>query len=122
MKKLMLILLILTISLFSGCIGEDYNKIGAINNNPEKFSGELIKIKGEVVEKYSIPLINMGAYKLEDGTGSIWIVTSSGVPGVGTKIKVEGYIATSFKLGTVNLGTVIREDHRSEMKFIETLF
>ena len=122
MKRFFIVILMLVISSSIGCIGEGYNNIGEINNNPENFANEQIKIKGEVIEKYSVPIVNIGAYKLDDGSGSIWVITSSGVPGVGTDIKVDGNIATSFELGALNFGTVINENQRSEMSFIETIF
>lgn len=56
------------------------------------------------------------------GTKKEEIVMSSEVPEVGSKVNVDGYIATSFKLGILNLGTIIRESQRSEKKFIEPLF
>ena len=121
LKNLLIVsVLISMIFLSIGCI-DDNDSIGEINNNPDQFTGT-VRIKGEVIEKYSVSLINMGGYKINDGTGSIWIVTTSGVPEVGDKIKVNGYIATSFKLGTLNLGTVIKENSRSKLNFIEGLF
>ena len=50
MKSVFIVILILVISSSIGCIGEGYNNIGDINNNPANFANGQIKIKGEVTK------------------------------------------------------------------------
>ena len=96
-----------------GCIGEAGDKIGDITGNPSQYEGETVSIKGTVRDTFSIPLVSQGAYKISDGTGSIWVITTRGVPSEGEKVSVKGTVRTAFKLGVKSLGTVIMESGRS---------
>ena len=96
-----------------GCIGEKADKIGDITSNPSEYEGETVNIKGSVRDTFSIPLISQGAYKMSDGTGSIWVITTRGVPSEGEKVSVKGTVKTAFKIGVKSFGTVVVERSRS---------
>ncbi len=104
-----IVTVVLTLSL-GGCIGRD--NIGDISNNIEKYDGKEVNIKGEVTEELSIPLVSQGAYKIDDGTGSIWVVTIKGTPSKGKEVSVTGRVNSAFKIGTVSLGIVVLEESR----------
>ncbi len=105
----MIIIVVLTLSL-GGCIGRD--KIGDISSNIVKYDGKEVNIKGEVTEELSIPLVSQGAYKIDDGTGSIWVVTTKGTPSKGEEVSVAGRVNSAFKIGAVSLGIVVLEESR----------
>lgn len=102
--------LIVGFLLLSGCIGGD--RIGDILKKPEEYSGKMVNLRGEVTEVFSIPLVSQGAYKLDDGSGSIWIITESGTPAKGKTVSVKGTVKTAFVLGGIR-GTVVIEESRS---------
>lgn len=104
-----IVTVVLTLSL-GGCIGTD--KIGDISSNIVKYDGKEVNIKGEVTEELSIPLVSQGAYKIDDGSGSIWVVTTKGTPSKGTEVSVAGRVNSAFKIGTVSLGIVVLEESR----------
>ena len=86
---------------------------------PERFANRNVGLKGDVVE--SVSLLGHGVYRLDDGTGTIWIVSKHGVPRRGARVKVKGKIrdvvdvSTIFKLPEqVGSGLVMVEDeHRA---------
>ena len=55
-----------------------------------KKSGSSIYIAGKVIR--TIPLVNNGAYQIQDSTGIIWVLTTRTLPKVGENISVKGQI------------------------------
>ena len=86
---------------------------------PERYANDDVGLKGDVVE--SISLLGHGVYKLDDGTGTIWVISKRGVPRRGARVRVKGKIrdvvdvSTIFKLPEqVGSGLVMVEDeHRA---------
>ena len=66
---------------------------------PGRYADEEIGLKGEVVD--SVSVLGRGAYKLDDGTGTIWIVSDKGVPRRGARVGVRGKIKDVVDLGTL---------------------
>jgi hypothetical protein len=87
---------------------------------PQRFANKNVGLKGDVVE--SVSLLGHGAYKLDDGTGTIWVVSQHGVPRRGARVSVKGKVrdvvdvSTIFKLPEqVGSGLVMIEDeHRAQ--------
>ncbi len=108
--------LILTISLLSAACPQR-ESIAGIEANPSKFYNKEVGIAGTVRDSYglNIPLtqIRGGIYKVDDGTGSIWVVTQSSVPSKGAKIGVKGRIQNGVNYNGKNYGLgMIEEDRR----------
>ena len=86
---------------------------------PQRYSNRDVSLSGDVVE--SVSLLGHGAYKLDDGTGSIWVVSRRGVPRRGARVKAKGKIrdvvdvSTLFKLPEqIGSGLVmVEESHRA---------
>jgi hypothetical protein len=87
---------------------------------PQRFANKDVGLKGDVTE--SVSLLGHGAYKLDDGTGTIWVVSRHGVPRKGARVKVKGKVrdvvdvSTIFKLPEqVGSGLVMVEDeHKAQ--------
>lgn len=106
-----ILLFMLTASIFSGCIGQE--KISTILQNPDKYEGKIVTIKGTVTEIITIPLLSQGIYKVEDNTGTIWVVTKTGTPSKGKEVTVTGKVETAFKTYEQSFGTIILEGERN---------
>jgi hypothetical protein len=111
-RKYTTVVIVIILALFlSGCVGGD--KIGDILSNPGQYDGKEVNINGAVTDILSIPFVSQGAYKIDDGTGSIWVVTTRGTPAKGNQVSVKGTVRTAFSIGTISLGTVVFEDVRT---------
>jgi len=90
--------------------------IASIEANPSKFYNKEIGIAGTVRDGYGLNIpftpISGGAYKVDDGTGSIWVVTKMSVPSKGTKIGVKGKVQNGINFGGKNFGLGIIEEDR----------
>jgi hypothetical protein len=104
-------LLLIAIFVLSGCgvplIGP--TDISDIKNRSEEYDGQRVTIKGRVVETVSIPLVPKGLYRVDDGTGRIWVVSQERMPFRGDKVKVKGRVNSGFTIVGKTYGTVIIE-------------
>lgn len=90
--------------------------IADIEANPSKFADKEIAVAGTVRDSYGISIpgtdVRGGAYKIDDGTGSFWVVTRDSVPTKGTKIGVKGRIGTGINWNGRNYGLGMYENDR----------
>ena len=73
--------------------------INHVLTDPSRYAEKEVKLQGRVVESYSVA--GRGAYRLEDETGRLWIVSERGVPRQGARIEVKGKVKEAFNLGSV---------------------
>ena len=85
----------------TGCAVRSINQIMA---DPQRYANKEVGIKGEVTESYSV--VGHGAYRVDDGTGRLWVVSQKGVPRKGAKIKAKGTIKDAYNFG--DLGGLIK--------------
>ena len=88
-----------------------------IENDPGKYQNKEVVVAGRVVDSYGFsipgPRVGGGAYKLDDGTGSIWIlVTDGNVPSRGTQVGVKGVVGSGVNWKGKNYGLGIYEKDR----------
>ena len=91
--------------------------IADIEANPGKYQNKDVAVAGTVRDSYglSIPGTNLGggAYKIDDGTGSIWVIVSEGtVPAKGTEMGVSGRVGTGVNWKGRNYGLGVYEKDR----------
>jgi hypothetical protein len=82
--------------LLSGCATKSINQLLA---DPTRYANREVTLHGEVVK--SVSVLGRGAYRLDDGTGSLWIVSEHGVPRRGARVKVTGKVRDAFDLGSI---------------------
>lgn len=98
--------LILTL-LISGC--GFHTSISKIRYEPGKYEGKEVSIKGRVSETIGIPLIQKGAYQVDDGSGKIWVLSQKRRPSRGEKVTVKGKVKTGVSIRGYTLGLAIVE-------------
>lgn len=115
MKKFTLLSLILLTALFAVACPKR-TSIADIEADPGKFYDKEVAVAGTVKTSYgvSIPLINEsgGIYKIDDGTGSIWVLTRKSLPSKNAQLGVKGKIQNGVNYNGKNYGLVLMEDDR----------
>jgi hypothetical protein len=95
--------------------------VARILAEPQKYTRQGdVGLRGDVLE--SVSLLGHGAYKLDDGTGTIWVVSNKGVPRRGARVKVSGRVRDVVDIGTlfklpeqIGSGLVMQEkSHRAD--------
>jgi hypothetical protein len=99
----------------AGC---ERKKINQILLDPHRFADQQVEVVGKVVRSYSV--LGYGAYEVDDGTGTLWVISKTGVPREGAPIQVKGTIRDAFNPG--ELGPVLKlpEAVRSGVVMIES--
>jgi hypothetical protein len=118
MKKKTIVLLIGLI--LSVCLvvaaSSSRKSIADLEANPSKYQDKTVSVAGVVrdADGLNIPILGVqgGCYKIDDGTGSIWVCTEKSVPTKGTEIKVKGKFQNGATIKGKNYGLVIIEKDR----------
>ncbi len=84
--------------------------IGRLLDDPARYDGEKVRVRGEVTS--AIGALGRGAYRINDGTGTLNVVTEDGgAPREGARVGVEGIFQSVFTFGD-QAGAVLRERRR----------
>ena len=107
--------LVLVVAVFAAACPKRVS-IADIEANPSRYMDKDIAVAGTVRDSYGVAIpgtpIRGGAYKIDDGTGSIWIFTDDVVPSKGTQIGVEGRIGSGVNWKGRNYGLGMYEKDR----------
>jgi hypothetical protein len=102
----------------TGC--PQQRSIAEIERNPGRYANKEVVIVGVVKDTYGVSVpgtpIRGGVYKIDDGTGSIWVVTDNTVPGKGSEIGIKGRVGTGVSWNGRNYGLGVFEDSRRYKK------
>ncbi len=115
-----LFITVLSLGLFTtGC--PEHTSIADIERNPSKYQNKEVVVVGRVQDSYGLGIpgtnIGGGAYKIDDGTGSIWVfVTDGNVPSKGAELGVKGTVGSGVNWKGRNYGLGIYEEDRRYKK------
>jgi hypothetical protein len=68
--------------------------------DPARYRNRTVQVSGEVVDSFSVA--NRGAYRIDDGTGELWIVSEVGVPRRTARVSVKGRVREGFNFGSLS--------------------
>lgn len=95
----------------AGC-KDEVIPIGTLLSNAGAHDGQSVTVAGEV--RGAAGAFGYGVYQLDDGTGTVTIVTEKGgVPVKGAKVAVTGTFRSAFTVGTETVAA-IQEQERHE--------
>ncbi len=105
--------------LTTGC--PERKSIADIERDPGKYQNKQVAIAGIVRDSYGVSIPGTkyggGAYKIDDGTGSIWVIVTDGnVPAKGSEIGVKGTIGSGVNWKGRNYGLGMYEKQRRYRK------
>lgn len=108
-RRLTLLLAVATMALAASCKGvRGTTDIKVLLDDPAQYDGKTVRIAGSVTK--SIGALGYGAYELDDGTGTLPVVSEhGGAPREGAKVGVEGTFRNAFTLGTKSVNAVLEK-------------
>ncbi|MCA9735850.1 MAG: hypothetical protein H6696_04875 [Deferribacteres bacterium] len=109
MKAIYWLLVIFSL-IFMNCAGGI--KIADLEAQPGKYNEKEVKVKGEVVQTFAVPILSQSLVKIDDGTGQIWVKPDNKVPFKGDKITVNGTLKVGLTIANQNLGLIIVEKEK----------
>lgn len=80
----------------AACASMTINQVLA---DPSRYRNREVQLSGAVVDSYSVA--NRGAYRIDDETGQLWVVSDKGTPRKGARVTVKGTIREGFNLGSL---------------------
>ena len=103
--------ILIVILLLAGCPSQV--RISDLQHNPAKYAGKEVAVSGTVTQSFG--LMGNGAYQLDDGSGTIWVLSQGyGIPGKGAKVGVTGTVTEGASFGGKSLGTALRQTQRTK--------
>ena len=101
--------LLLAAGLVAGCKGMgSLTHVKALLDDPARFDHQTVRIAGHVT--HALGIMGYGAYQVDDGTGSITVVTQeNGAPREGAKVGVEGEFRSAFTLGSQTVAVILEK-------------
>ncbi len=115
LTKLSIIGIVTLVAVFAAACPKRVS-IADIEANPSRYQNKDIAIAGTVQDSYGVSIpgtpIRGGAYKISDGTGSIWVLTENAVPGKGSQIGVKGRVGSGVNWKGRNYGLGMYEKDR----------
>jgi hypothetical protein len=92
-----------------GCRG-NVIEIKMLLDDPSRYDHQTVRIAGDVGN--SVGVLGVGAYQVNDGTGTLTVVTKGGgAPREGARVGVEGEFRSAYTIGT-HTGAVLIEKER----------
>lgn len=115
MKRIRLSIVIsmmLAASLLIGC--SERTEIKSIWDDTAKYMQKKVSIGGTITRSYTtVPNIpGQSAYRVDDGTGEIWVLTRTGAPSMGKKVGVKGIVTYGATIDGHTWVAVIQEVER----------
>lgn len=97
--------------LTAGCTGKTI-PIGDLRANSAGYDGQTVQVKGTV--KSAAGALGYGVYQLDDGTGTIMVVTETGgAPAQGAMVGVQGVFHSAFTIGTDVVAVIVEKERRT---------
>jgi DNA/RNA endonuclease YhcR with UshA esterase domain len=85
--------------------------IKTLMTDPSSYDGKTVQVEGNVTS--NVGALGMGAYQVDDGTGTITVVTTSGgAPLEGAKVTLEGKFRSGFTLGDKSAAVIMEESRK----------
>jgi len=82
--------------------------IKTLLDDPPRFDHQVVRVAGTVGS--SVGVLGYGAYAIDDGTGSIPVVSKEhGAPREGAKVGVEGEFRAGFTLGDKTAAVIVEQ-------------
>jgi predicted small lipoprotein YifL len=84
--------------------------VGDVIADPGRYGEQIVELEGEVAD--AVGLLSLGVFTLSDSSGEISVLTGSGLPAVGARLKVRGEVLSGIIIGGTQYGTSLQEDSR----------
>jgi hypothetical protein len=103
---------VLSAFVVTGCAARGV-RIAELKTSPGKYENKRVSVTGVVTNSFGIPLVPFQLYNIDDGTGSITVVSrETRTPSKGARVQVKGKVNEVAVLGGRSIGLHIDEDGR----------
>ncbi len=89
-------------------------RVSDIKQRPREYHDKHITISGTVDDVITLPILGVGVYQIDDGSGQIWVKPSGDVPYKGDRVRVGGTIKVGIEISGKTFGLLLIEDSPQE--------
>jgi hypothetical protein len=89
-------------------VGIGTTPIAQVVDNPSQYPQ--VTVRGQVVNQ--IAILGQGAYQLKDDSGSVWVITKSGMPAINSTVTVKGQATQGVAFAGINVAVTLKEQQR----------
>lgn len=89
-------------------LGIGTTQISQVTANPSQYPN--VTVRGTVINQVGV--LGRGAYELKDDSGSLWVLTQTGMPAMDATVVVRGSAAEGVAIAGQRLGVTITEKER----------
>ena len=112
MHKPIIAAVLAVVLLTAGCAARQV-RVAQLKDQPDRYDQKTIRVVGMVTSSFGIPLVPFQVYNVDDGTGEISVISTSGrTPSRGSRVEVKGKVGEVLVLGGRSIGLHIREEDR----------
>lgn len=86
--------------------------IKQVLDNPRKYADRTVTVEGKVDEVFSLFVIKY--FTVDDGTGTIGVITDRPLPAKGKTVKVTGTVKEAFSLGDQTLTVLVERSEGND--------
>jgi hypothetical protein len=90
---------LLAVSLTACSLFTPAASVNRILAEPQRYADDDVWVNGRVVQSASV--LGRGAYQIDDGTGTLWVISYKRVPRKDAHVRVRGTVRDAFDLGDV---------------------
>lgn len=84
--------------------------IAEVLADPARFHEQLLELDGEASNGSGV--FSFGVYDFDDGSGTMSVVTTAGLPSDGSRFRLRGRVSTGVTLGGRRFGVALYEEER----------
>ena len=84
-------------------------KISQIRERSGEYENRVVTIHGKVANGTKLPFMEEALYEVDDGTGTLTVITPKALPPDGSTVTVTGKVQSALKIGGKSFGLVLRE-------------
>jgi hypothetical protein len=89
-------------------------RIFDIKQTPRKFHDKSVSISGTVINTITLPVLNIGVFQVDDGSGKIWVKPKTKTPLKGERVAITGKIKVGFTISGRSFGVILLESGTDE--------
>ncbi|OQX83132.1 hypothetical protein B6D60_10965 [candidate division KSB1 bacterium 4484_87] len=105
-KYLYPVILFLALIIFA-CAASTH--ISDIRQQSRRYHNKVVTVSGVVKNTVTLPILGVGIYQVDDGTGTLWIKPKHGIPYKGDHITVTGKLKVGLTISGKSFGLVLIE-------------
>jgi len=102
--------LALSVMLSACALSTGRPSVAELKFNPARYHDHRVSIDGVVTNSWSVPLVPLRFYKVDDGTGEVTVVAQDGkLPAKGSHVRVDGRVGDVASMGGQAIGLHINQ-------------